>query len=379
MQLSDILTLSTCLLGSFLCTYLTIPKIIGVVTYKRLMDNPNERSSHTGKIPSLGGIAFFMVTLMGFYFLQRYDHSEMTMALIPGLLILFITGLKDDLVVLGPITKLGAQFAAISFVLLDPAFQIRSLNNFMGIENISLYISIPLAAFVMLFIINAFNLIDGIDGLASMVGIVIFGVYSLVFYALHLYFFLGVSLLIIGSLVAFLRYNLSGTKKIFMGDTGSLIIGFLIAAATIRIFGLEPELLQKLPLQLENMPLVAMAILIVPVFDTARVFTVRLINGKRPFTADRNHIHHILMDYFKFSHRRTSIILGVANGIFVIVFIFLGINFTNGVVLGLMALCISAFIFFFYQINFSYKNLRRRINFKRKLKSIQQITNLFNF
>src|SRR5690606_5252222 len=118
----------------------------------------------------------------------------------PGLLILFVTGLKDDLVVLSPLTKIGAQVTAISFVLLDPAFQIRSLNNFMGIENISLYISIPLAAFVMLFIINAFNLIDGIDGLASMVGIVIFGVYSLVFYTLHLYFFLGVSLLIIGSL-----------------------------------------------------------------------------------------------------------------------------------------------------------------------------------
>lgn len=379
MQLIDSLILTACLVGGFLCTFLIIPKIIGVVTYKRLMENPNERSSHTGSVPSLGGISFFIVTILGMYFLQRYDHTGMTMALIPGLLILFIIGLKDDLVVLSPVSKLGAQLAAVSFVLMDPAFQIDSLHNFMGIENINLYISVPLVAFIMLFIINAFNLIDGIDGLASMVAIVIFGVYGMVFYSLGLYFFLGICLIVIGSLVAFLRYNLSNSKKIFMGDTGSLIIGFLIAASTVRIFGLSPELLEQLPLQLENMPLVAMAILIVPVFDTARVFTVRLINGKGPFTADRNHIHHLLMDYFNFSHKRTSLILGIANGVFILVFIFLGINFNNGVVLGLMALCVSAFIFFFYQINFSYRNLRRRITFRRKLKELQQRTNLFNF
>ena len=126
MQLTDSLILTACFIGGFLCTFLIIPKIIGVVTYKRLMENPNERSSHTGSVPSLGGIAFFIVAILGMYFLRRYDETGMTMALIPGLLILFIVGLKDDLVVLGAFSKLGAQLLAISFVLLDPIFACSS-------------------------------------------------------------------------------------------------------------------------------------------------------------------------------------------------------------------------------------------------------------
>ena len=267
-------------LGSFILTYIIIPRIIDVVKYKRLMDHPNQRSSHIEEVPSLGGVAFYIVIVLGVYFVQLlgWDTNDISMVIIPGLLVLFIVGLKDDLVLVAPLTKIAAQLLAIAFVLSHPAFHIVNLHGFLGIQRISLFISIPLVAFVMIVIINAFNLIDGIDGLASIVAIVIFGILGLLFYLIQRPYFMGISVLMIGCLLAFLRYNLSSAKKIFMGDTGSLIIGFLIACATVRLFAVPLSYLKSLPFQLENLPLVVLAILIVPFFDTTRVFTIRVLN-----------------------------------------------------------------------------------------------------
>lgn len=368
MTTQNLLLLAILLLGSFIVTYFIMPKIINVVTYKRLMENPNERSSHSKMIPSLGGIAFYIVLVLGIYFLQPFDPHAISMSLVPGFLILFIVGLKDDLVVLSPLTKLGAQFASISFVLVHPAFHIHHLHGFMGIEYLNLYISIPLAAFIMIAIINAFNLIDGIDGLASTVGIVIFTIYGLLFFMIQRYFFAGISAIMVGSLLAFLRFNLSSTKKIFMGDTGSLLIGFVIAAMTIRFFSIDTRYLEKLPIQLENLPLLVMAILVVPFFDTTRVFTIRILNKRGPFSPDRNHIHHILIDYLKLSHRRASFFIGVINFLFILIFFILCANSKNSWLLTLMIVCILLFVYFFYRINFSYKNLRRRLKMRNRLR-----------
>ncbi|MEY4572066.1 MAG: hypothetical protein RLZ10_1292, partial [Bacteroidota bacterium] len=165
-------------LGSFALTYLLIPKIISVVVFKRLMDHPNDRSSHKTEVPSLGGIAFFTVLIFGLYFLQPFDYESKAICIVPGLLILFLAGLKDDLVVLSPFAKIGAQLVAIAFLLSHHDFHVTNLHGFMGIHSISLFVTLPLSAFVMLAIINAFNLIDGIDGLAGVVGIIIFSVLS---------------------------------------------------------------------------------------------------------------------------------------------------------------------------------------------------------
>lgn len=378
MIIEEIIAFALLLIGSFVVTYLIMPKIIGVVTYKRLMSDPNERSSHSEKVPSLGGIAFFVVVSLGLYFLQGWDKFSISMSILPGLLILFVIGLKDDLVVLSPRTKIVAQILAVSFVLYHPAFQIHHLNSFFGIEEVSLFVTVPLAAFVSLFIINAYNLIDGIDGLAAMIGIIIFGVYSFLFYMLDLHFFMGVCLLVVGTLAAFLRFNLSSSKKIFMGDTGSLIIGFLIAVATIRLFSVNPMVLKKMPFQLENLPIIVVAVLIIPVFDTARVFTVRILNRKTPFSADRNHIHHLLIDYLKLSHKEASIFLSIVNILFFFIFLILGVNLDNIILfLALLAL-IAVFVYFFFHINFSYKNLRKRVGIRKKMKVIRKNTNFFS-
>ena len=364
------------LLGSFVVTFMLMPKIIGVVTYKRLMDDPNERSSHKLQTPSLGGIAFYIVLVLGLYFLRPVDQADKAMAMIPGLLILFIIGLKDDLVVLGPLTKIFAQVAAILFILIHPDFHIRDLHGFMGIQEVSTYVTIPLAAFIMLSIINAFNLIDGIDGLAAIVGIVIFTVLGVLFFLLDLPFFIGVSLILIGSLIAFLRFNLSSDKKIFMGDTGSLLIGFIIACAVIRVFAVPSAQLKSLPFYLDNLPLVVMAILVVPFFDTARVFTIRIMNRRSPFSPDRNHIHHILIDYLKLSHKQASMAIGAVNVIFISIFILLSTSVNNYALLGITLIFLLGLTYLFYRLNFSYKNLRRRLLWRRKLKKLRGVAKL---
>lgn len=376
MPLQTILSFIALFLGSIIVTYILMPKIIGVVTYKRLMDNPNIRSSHKDQVPSLGGVAFYVIMVLGLYFLNFFDDEAKSVALMPGLLILFIIGLKDDLVVLSPLTKIFAQTAAITFVLLHPAFQIHTLHGFFGIENISIWIILPLSAFIMLTIINAYNLIDGIDGLASAVGIVIFSILGLLFFLLNMQFFFGVCLIMAGSLIAFLRFNLSSTKKIFMGDTGSMLIGFIIACAVIRLFAVPAYQLKELPFQMESLPLVVMAILIVPFFDTARVFTIRILNKKGPFSPDRNHIHHILIDYLNLSHRRASFFIGIVNIFFIIIFIFLSSTLTNLGILLVMIGIILLLVYFFYRINFSYSNMRRRLKWKQKMKKFKGFSNL---
>ncbi len=360
-------------IGAYLLTFFTIPKIIGLVEYKNLMDNPNSRSSHIKKTPTLGGVAFFYTLIFALFFLRTWCDFDEAIYLIPGLTILFIIGLKDDLVVLSPYTKLIAQFIAIIFVLSNESFMIHSLNGFLGINEIPLYIYYAIGGFIMLTIINAYNLIDGIDGLAAIVGIVILIIYATIFYMTKEYFFLLISLTLNGCLIAFLKYNLSTTsEKIFMGDTGSLIVGFIISLLTLKFLALSPEKYDSLPFLIENIPLIAISILIVPLFDTARVFTIRLANKKSPFSADRNHTHHILIDYFKMSHRKASLVIGGFNLVFVYLFIILGSASYNFWLATVLVVTVIILGYLFYRFDYSFANVRRKIRFKRKVDNAKE-------
>ncbi|SFB70347.1 UDP-N-acetylmuramyl pentapeptide phosphotransferase/UDP-N-acetylglucosamine-1-phosphate transferase [Flagellimonas taeanensis] len=360
-------------IGAFLLTYLTIPKIIGVVEYKRLMDDPNSRSSHKNKTPTLGGISFFYTLVFALFFIKdRAEHLEF-IYLIPGLTILFIVGLKDDMVVLSPGSKLIAQILAISFVLVNDSFGIESLNGFLNIYEIPYYLYLAIGGFLMLTIINSYNLIDGIDGLASIVGIVIMIIYTTIFYLAQEYFFALTAITMNACLMAFFGFNVSSNKKIFMGDTGSLIVGFIISILTLKFLALEPEAYGdgELPFLLENAPLIAISILIVPLFDTARVFAIRIANKKGPFSPDRNHVHHVLIDFWGLSHKQASFIIGCFNIIFVILFIILGSKAKNtGMVIMLVSVVMFlAYIFFKYNYNFT--TLKQKILLRRKIESLK--------
>jgi UDP-N-acetylmuramyl pentapeptide phosphotransferase/UDP-N-acetylglucosamine-1-phosphate transferase len=360
-------TATAIFIGSFLIIYLTIPKIIKVVEYKRLMDDPNHRSSHASKTPTLGGVSFFYTLIIALFFISGRDFHNEAIYLIPGLTILFIIGLKDDLVVLSPGAKLIAQTIAITFILVNDSFTIFSLNGFLNINEIPYFLYLAIAGFMMLVIINSYNLIDGIDGLASIVGIVIFIIYTTIFYLTKEYFFALLSICMNGVLLAFYGFNVSSDRKIFMGDTGSLIVGYIISILTLKFLALTPKAYEDLPMLLENAPLIAIAILIVPLFDTARVFTIRVTNKRSPFSPDRNHVHHVLIDFWGLTHKQASLIIGLFNLLFVTLFIVLGSATRNlGMVTFLVAIVIVlSYIFFKYNYNFS--TLKQKILLRRKV------------
>lgn len=345
-------------LGGFVLTLFSIPKIISLVEYKNLMDNPISRSSHLKTTPTLGGIAFFIALILSLFFLKDWSLNNDNIYLIPGLTILFIVGLKDDLLVLSPTTKLLAQLISISFILSNETYVIQSLNGFFEIQEIPLFFHYTISCIVMLVIINAFNLIDGIDGLASIVGIVILTVYALIFYYSNENFYVLLCSTLIGCLIAFLRFNLSSHKKIFMGDTGSLIVGFIISVLTLKFLSLPVESFNDLPFQSKNSPLIAISILFVPLFDTARVFGIRLINRKSPFLPDKNHIHHILLDYFKISHCQISFIIGGFNLVFICLIIFFCAenNFCTTIVL---VITILTLLYFLFKLKVSYSTPKK--------------------
>lgn len=341
-------------IGSFVLSYFTIPKIRRVVLYKKLMDFPGKRSSHSDSTPTLAGVAFFFTLIFSLYAIQFYDTDKISLSIVTGVTILLFVGLKDDLVVISPWAKIIGQLVAIFFILLDQDFVISNLNGFLGIYEIPYLLSIFLSVFLMLIIINAFNLIDGIDGLAAIIGIIIFSIFSVIYYYALDYFFLLIGITMIGSLAAFLRFNFSSKKKIFMGDTGSLIIGLMIAIFTLRFLSLEEESFVKLPFLFVNAPLIVFSILIIPILDTTRVFTIRLLNKKSPFSPDRNHIHHVLID-FGFTHKKASFIIGIVNLIIVAIILSFASFSKESIRILFLSLLIAA-IFYFILSRISKKN-----------------------
>ena len=288
------------------------------------MKEVNERSSHKNAIPPFGGVAFFLVLILVISILQALRTSPTGNHLIVGLTFLFMTGLKDDLVISSAKLKFVSQVFAAGFIIFSPELQLTSLHGFWGIYNIPVFLGYAFKGLIVVALINAYNLIDGIDGLAGISGIVISLTYALVFYATGHPYFVLVSLTVAGILTAFLRFNFSrGKRKMFMGDGGSLVMGFMIAFLSLKILVMQPyEPLMREGFVPENRLLFALAVLFIPIFDTLRVICIRLKNGKTPFEADRNHMHHVLLDN-GLSHKKASFILGGLNLAIIIIYMML--------------------------------------------------------
>ena len=274
------------------------------------MDEPGTRSSHLRKIPNLGGIAlFYSIAVCASIF--AFELFEIYKFLFASLIVLLYIGVMDDIVVMRAYKKLIAQIIVAALMVLGSDVRIRSFFGLFGVYELNYYVSVAISFLTFIVLINAFNLIDGIDGLA--------GVYSLICSALFgvSYFLLGdyylplvvLSGVIIGAILGFLYYNLSKYRqnKIFMGDTGSMILGFLLAFTAICFIDIfiDRELEYVPKYYLVSAPAIAMAILILPIIDTLVVLCIRLHNRKSPFLADKNHIHHALLD-LGLTHRRST-------------------------------------------------------------------------
>lgn len=336
-------------IGAFLLVYLMIPKIIWVMYHKELIISPEDRSSHIVSTPTMAGISFFFTMVILIFSLKSLDTELVSINLVAGLTIIFAIGLKDDLVLATPKIKLVVEAAAILFLLFCNCMQVPSLDGFLGLYNIPMAVSFVFIIIMLLTIINAYNLIDGVDGLAAIVGVVIFSIYALVFYAVALYFYFLLCIGLIGILGAYLFYNFSESKKIFMGDTGSLIIGFCIGFFTLKFMAMDASLFSHFTFNPENKLIVVAAILCIPLFDLFRVFVVRLLKGQSPFYPDRNHIHHILLDS-GLSHSKVALLLGFANYILVILFIYLSSLFNSFQMLAVITIVFGTFLIVFFKL-----------------------------
>lgn len=293
----NIETISLLVFGlSFVISYLTIPKLIDIIKYKDLMDHPNARSSHYNKTPTLAGVVFYISAIASLFIIHFIDNNDISFNVLIGLTILFFVGLKDDLMILSAKTKVLAQLLAITFILLNFDMSMIKFHGFLGITEIPLVLSIAISYFVAIFIINAYNLMDGIDGLAGMLGILILSIYALLFYNAGIDYFFLIAIMSIGFLIAFLRFNLSNKKKIFMGDTGSMIVGFIIGFLTLRLLAMNVVELNSIHIKPQNLALVTLSILFFPIFDVSRVIIIRRLKKRAIFKPDRCHMHHILID-----------------------------------------------------------------------------------
>jgi UDP-N-acetylmuramyl pentapeptide phosphotransferase/UDP-N-acetylglucosamine-1-phosphate transferase len=355
------------IIGSWLLVTILIPKVSWIVKSRRLADDPDHRSSHKKAVPTMAGIAFFLTLIFILILLKPWDVDDIELNLVAALGLMFAIGLRDDLVVSSPRAKIGSEILAVFFILFCSGLEVSSLEGFLGIGDLPVFVSYALVTLIMLTIINAFNMIDGIDGLASSMGIVIFVIYGFIFYSMELYFYFLLSLCLIGILVGYLRYNLSKTEKIFMGDTGSLIIGFCIGFLSLKFLATDPVVLAAHSFNPENTLIIIGAIFFIPLFDTLRVIGVRLLNKQSPFSPDNNHIHHVLIDS-GLTHFKASLFLCFLNFGLAIVFILLSQVFNYVYMVGIYLLTFILLLGMFYQLK---KNVSRVNRFRHLISAIQ--------
>lgn len=305
-------------------TYFAIPSVIRVAQIKNLIDIPGHRAAHEKPTPSLGGIAIFAGTVFAITMWTPFRYFAGLQYILCAMMVIFLIGAKDDIMPMSPFRKLGGQFAAASILALKADVIITTLYGLFGIEQLPYWIGLIFSIFVIVLIINAFNLIDGINGLAASLGILISLVFGTWFFLIERVELAMVAFALTGALVAFLKYNYT-PADIFMGDTGSMLVGLVCAILANKFLESHnsylPEVLVEKPFlaiyEMKSIPAIAFGVLIIPLFDTFRVFMTRIIRGQSPFTPDKRHIHHLLLDV-GLSHIQATGILVLVNIFFII-------------------------------------------------------------
>jgi UDP-GlcNAc:undecaprenyl-phosphate/decaprenyl-phosphate GlcNAc-1-phosphate transferase len=282
-----------------------IPLIIQASFKFNLVDKPDERKVHKNPIPRLGGIGIFASTFLGIAVSGLGLHAiVMWPVFFTSMAILFLIGIWDDLKNISAKLRFVLQICC-ALALAASGIRLTSLYGIFGVHELSVFSQYAVSVLIMVGVTNSFNLIDGIDGLAGGLAFISMSVLGFLAYRLALYPLVAVYVAFSGSLIGFLKSNIS-PAKIFMGDGGSLVLGYLLSASGILLIErahTHPGLITP-----EQSALVVTAILIIPVFDTIRVFASRIRKGFSPFKADKTHIHHLFL-VAGLNHRKTMLML----------------------------------------------------------------------
>lgn len=282
-----------CFVTAFIVTMITIPFIIKLTKKYKLYDIPNERKEHTVPVPTMGGVAVIAGMMMALIFWLPFHYETKQICFFFSVVVLFTLGIMDDIKDLSARYKFLVQ-AGLATLMAISGIRITSFEGLFGIYDLPLAAQYTFTMLTIVGVTNAFNLIDGIDGLAGGLGFMSLTTLGIFLTMNGEITFALIAFSLAGGIVGFLYFNFN-PASIFLGDTGSLVLGFSIAILCIRL--MQVNTLGTLP----HAPLFILSLVFVPVFDTLRVFAVRIWKGKSPFEADRTHIHHLLTNT-GFSH-----------------------------------------------------------------------------
>jgi UDP-N-acetylmuramyl pentapeptide phosphotransferase/UDP-N-acetylglucosamine-1-phosphate transferase len=331
---------------SFFITFMGIPSVIKIARAKNLYDIPGKRTSHIEPTPRLGGSMIFAGVILSSVLFTGMGKAFELKYIIAGLIVLFFIGLKDDIITLVPAKKAAGQLIASLIIVIFGGIRISFNYSLFGIPELSYLLSLLISLILVMTLINSLNFIDGIDGLAAGVGIIASTSFGTWFVLNDQISLAVICFSLSGSLIAFFWYNVFSKKfKIFLGDTGSMVIGFLLAVFLMRF--LELNFHGPVYKTTDVAPSLALAILIVPVFDVFRIVLIRIMNRKSPFFGDHNHIHHKVLKLSGSHIKATSVILLV--NILLIIITLLLRSLGNTILISfLLLICVglSATVFF---------------------------------
>jgi len=349
---------------SFIITFLAVPVVLEVAEKKKLFDIPNERKVHTRLVASLGGVGIFGgFILASLLSIQGHLNSEFQYFFAAALVIFFL-GLKDDLIILSASKKFIGQIIAASILIHLGDIRLDSMYGLLGFEKLPDGFALALSYLTIIVIINSFNLIDGVDGLAASLGILTMLIFGSYFFAIGYQAYALLAFAMAGSLGAFMIFN-HHPAKIFMGDSGSLMIGLINAILVIKFINVANDPLVAIPIP--SAVAIGFAILIVPLLDTLRVFSIRILNGVSPFTPDRNHVHHLLLDR-GLDHASVTLTCVSVNIGFIMIAWFGRYMGPNYLLLTMLTLAFSGLAFLYY-----YKRPKRTILIAKRGEGVAQL------
>ncbi|MCS7004028.1 MAG: undecaprenyl/decaprenyl-phosphate alpha-N-acetylglucosaminyl 1-phosphate transferase [Cytophagales bacterium] len=337
---------------SFFITFSTIPVIIKYSVQKQLLDKPGGRKIHKVKTPALGGIGISFGFLIALSFGLSLQEIYQYKYLVGSILLIIILGIRDDLLPMGPYYKLLGQIFVGLLVIFFGNVRLTSMHGFFGIGELPLILSYLLSLFVIIVITNAFNLIDGLDGLCGTIGSISLMMFGYWFYSIGNVTMSILVACLLGGIFAFLKFNYS-PAQIFMGDTGALMIGFVISIVAILFIETNFQLPVAHPSFFQNGITTSIAFMIYPLYDTLRIFTLRILKKRSPFSPDKSHVHHLIMRMGN-THTRTTIILAI-HTVLIIIVVWLMKNLSDNVALPiLLLLCIALGIVLDFRLSVAF-------------------------
>lgn len=290
------------LLVSTLFSGFCYKKVFSIAKEKNIVDNPDARKLHQEPVPVLGGITIFIGIIVGVIISLLFNTTQDTIAIVCSMCILLFIGMIDDIVSLSPYIRFVLEFSLAIILILATGNYIHSLYGVFELNDIPKVVAYPLTVIAIVGVINAMNLLDGVDGLSSGYSAMICVGYFVVFLTMGLQEYAYLCLVTFGAICPFFIHNVFGKKsKMFIGDGGTLMIGIIISAVVVKSLSIPPQIGFDF-----SLITFSIAILCIPVFDTLRVMTIRILNGKSPFFPDKNHLHHAFIRA-GFSHIGTSL------------------------------------------------------------------------